>query len=71
VVPIGAPITTFSSWYDYDSQTMKVTPKTGRTYVVKGGAGKLFKVEISSYYGTSAGGMGSASANYLLKVAAL
>jgi hypothetical protein len=71
VDPIGAPITTFSGWYDYDSQTMKVSPRTGLTYVVMGGGGKLYKVEIGSYYGNSTGGTGTASAHYLLKVAAL
>lgn len=66
----GTIETTFKGWYTYEGATMKVTPKPG-LYAVRGAAGALFKVQITSYSATETGGTGTASAHYLLKVAAL
>lgn len=66
----GTIETSFKGWYSYEDTGMRVTPKPG-VFVVKGAAGDLYKVEITSYYGTSTGGMGTASASYILKVAPL
>lgn len=54
--PLGAPLTTFSSWYDYDEATNIPTPNKSTTYVIKGGTGKLFKVAIESYDALADGG---------------
>ena len=62
--------TTFSDWYDYDQVTHIPTPKDV-TYVVAGGTGKKYKVAITAYDGLPDGGMGMATAFYLLKVTAL
>jgi hypothetical protein len=69
--PIGGPLSPFSDWYDYDMATNVPTPKPNLTYVVRGGTGKLFKVEIKSYTGLPDGGAGSATGYFLLDVAAL
>lgn len=68
--PTGDILTTMSTWYDYNQQTMQLTPKA-TTYVIRGGTGKLFKLAFLSYYATADGGMGNAGANYLVKVAGL
>jgi hypothetical protein len=68
--PTNAVKTTFDGWYDYNSANMQLTPKQG-TWLVKGGGGKLYKIEIGSYYATSTGGTGMAGGRYLLKVKAL
>lgn len=68
--PIGGIKTTFDGWYDYDSATMKVTPRPG-TVIVRAANGDLFKLEITDYYGTPTGGTGTAGGNYLVKLAAL
>jgi HmuY protein len=52
----GAPLTTFSDWYDYDDATMIPSPKANLTYVVRGGTGRLYKVAITSYDATPDGG---------------
>ena len=62
--------TTFSDWYDYDQVTHIPTPKDV-TYVVAGGTGKKYKVAITAYDGLPDGGMGMATAYYLLKVTSL
>ncbi len=62
--------TTFSDWYDYDQVTHIPTPKDV-TYVVAGGTGKKYKVAITAYDGLPDGGMGMATAFYLLEVTAL
>ncbi len=69
--PIGAPLSAFSDWYDYDMATNIPTPKTNVTYIVRGGTGKLFKVAITSYTGLADGGTGTATGFFLLNVAAL
>jgi len=66
----GAPATTFSSWYDYNDATHVLSPHAG-TWLVRGGTGKLFKVQITTYYGTNDGGTGTAGGKYIMKVGAL
>ncbi|MDB4942394.1 MAG: hypothetical protein JWP97_1928 [Labilithrix sp.] len=62
--------TTFDGWYDYDVATNTLKPFPG-TWIVKGGTGALFKVQILSYYAAADGGTGVAGAFYTLKVGAL
>jgi hypothetical protein len=70
VDPTGAVKTSFDGWYDYNTADNTLTPKAG-TWLVKGGTGKLFKVQILSYYATPDGGTGMAGGRYTLRVAAL
>ena len=49
-------LTTFSNWYDYDMTTMIPSPDPGRTFVVKGGTGRLYKVGIKAYDALADGG---------------
>lgn len=67
----GDLLTSFSGWYAYDQNTMKVTPKANTTYIVRGGTGKLYKMAITNYYGVADGGSGTLGADYLLTVAGL
>jgi hypothetical protein len=67
---IGSLRTSFDGWYDYDSATMKVSPKDV-TWIVAAANGDLYKLRIASYYGTATGGSGTAGANYVLELAAL
>jgi hypothetical protein len=67
----GAPMTTFSSWYDYDMDTHVLTPHKG-TYVVRGADGALYKLAILDYYATPSGGtMASDGGFFKLEIAAL
>ena len=66
----GAVKTSFDGWYDYDQATNHLTPKTS-TWIVKGGTGKLFKVQITSYYANPDGTEGMAGGRYTLKIGAL
>jgi len=66
----GAASTSFSTWYDYDSESHALSPHPG-TWLVHGGTGKLYKLRITNYYGTSDGGTGMAGGAYLIDVAAL
>lgn len=66
--PTGAVKTSFDGWYDYDGLTMKVTPAAG-TWIVRGAAGKLFRLEIQSYYSTAEGADGMAGGKYRVRVA--
>jgi hypothetical protein len=66
----GAVKTSFDGWYDYNQSNNTLTPKAG-TWLVKGGSGKLYKVQILSYYATPDGGVGQAGGRYTLKVGAL
>lgn len=68
--PTNAPATTFSDWYDYDMATMVPSPKNA-TFVVRGAAGKKYKVGIKSYQGAADGGTGQATGFYVLQVTAL
>jgi hypothetical protein len=62
--------TSFDGWYDYDTATNTLAPHAG-TWIVKGGTGKLFKVQVLSYYATPDGGTGQAGGRFTLKVGAL
>ncbi len=70
VDPTGAAATSFTGWYDYDAETHVLTPAAG-TWLVRGAGGKLFKLQILSYYATPEGGEGMAGGAFLLQVAAL
>jgi hypothetical protein len=66
----GAVKTSFDGWYDYQTATNVLTPHAG-TWLVKGATGKLYKVQILSYYATPDGGLGQSGGRYTLKVGAL
>jgi len=66
----GAAATSFSAWYEYDSETHALSPHPG-TWLVHGATGKLFKLRIKTYYGTPEGGTGMAGGAYVLEVGAL
>lgn len=68
--PTNAVKTSFDGWYNYDPATNGLSPKTG-TWLVKGGTGKLFKLEIRSYYATADGGVGQAGGRYTFRIGAL
>lgn len=68
---LGGPNTTLSGWYNYNMQTMAVSPKANLTYIVRSAGGVLFKMAIQSYYATPDGGTTTAGAHYLVKLAAL
>jgi hypothetical protein len=59
--------TSFDDWYDYDMATNRPSPADG-TYLVRGAAGKLFKVRLLDYYATPDGGTGEASGRFTLRV---
>jgi hypothetical protein len=64
--------TTFSDWYDYDTSSMGVSPKPGRTYIVVGGNGTRYKVAITTWTGRPDGTTNNPSTgHFLLKVAPL
>ena len=67
----GAILTTFDGWYNYNQQTMFVSPKPNTAFIVRGATGKLYKVAILNYYSLPDGGTGMAGGFYTLKVAAL
>jgi len=56
--PIGAPLTTFSTWYEYNQTAHTLTPAAG-TWVVRGATGALYKLRIDSYYANPDGSEGS------------
>ena len=68
----GALITSFGTWYDYNGQTMQLTPKAG-VYVVQGADGtSYFKLEIIDYYANPDGSIGGlTSGRYLLRLQSL
>lgn len=68
--PTQAPLTTFSSWYDYDEKTNIPSPKPNVTYVVRGGTGRMYKVGIKSYDALPDGGSRNnvSTGFYLLEV---
>jgi hypothetical protein len=74
--PTNAVLTSFSSWYDYDPNTHMLTPSAG-TWLVHGGDGTLYAVQISTYYGSPSGvpddgGVAnSVGGTYVLEVKAL
>jgi len=66
----GAVRTSFDGWNDYDLATNILTPHAG-TWLVKGATGKLFKLQILSYYAAPDGGVGQSGGRYTFKVGAL
>jgi hypothetical protein len=56
--PIGAPLTTFSTWYDYNQTAHTLAPAAG-TWLVRGGTGALYKLRIDSYYSNPDGSDGT------------
>lgn len=68
----GALVTSFGTWYDYNGQTMQVTPKAG-VYVILGADGtSYFKLQLIDYYANPDGSTGGqTSGRYLLRVQAL
>jgi hypothetical protein len=68
--PTGAVKTSFDGWYDYDEATNVLAPHAG-TWLVWGATGKVYKVQILSYYGAPDGGIGQSGGRYLLQIGAL
>jgi hypothetical protein len=68
--PTGALSTSFDGWYQYDTATNTLAPTVG-TYLVKGGDGSVFKLQILSYYATPEGDIGAAGGRYKLAVGPL
>lgn len=66
----GAMRTSFDAWYDYDGATHHLTPHAG-TWLVKGATGKLYKIQILSYYANPDGSEGEAGGRYKLAIGAL
>jgi hypothetical protein len=68
----GSVLTTLSTWYSYDQATHALAPATG-TWLIRGGTGTIFKMEILSYYATATGGTdpNGAGGTFLINVAAL
>lgn len=66
----GTVRTTFDGWYAYDPSSHQLSPAKG-AFLVRGGKGALFRVQIVSYYGAEDGGAGTAGGRYLLRVGAL
>jgi hypothetical protein len=67
---MGAIKTTFVGWYEYDTSTNSLSPAPG-TYLVKGGSGKVFKIQLLSYYANPDGSTGTIGGRYLIKSALL
>lgn len=67
---MGAVLTSFSGWYDYDPSTNGLAPQPG-VWLVKGADAKLYKVEILGYYANPDGTTGMAGGRYKLRVGAL
>lgn len=68
--PTNAMQTSFTGWYDYDTSTSQVIPKSD-AWVVRGATGKLYKVAIVSFYANPDGSTGQAGGRYTLKIKAL
>ena len=66
----GEPLTSFSTWYDYNDQQHTLAPHPG-TWLVKGATGKIYKLAILNYYATPDGGTGTAGGEFVFKIAAL
>lgn len=65
----GYIATTFDGWYDYGGEaTHAVSPHPG-VFVVRGGQGALYAVELLSYYANPDGTDGMVSGRFLLRYA--
>lgn len=69
--PIGEVLTSMSDWYDYDQATSHVSPKAGSTWIIRGGTGKLYKLEIDDYYSAPDGTVGMSGGHYKVRIGAL
>jgi hypothetical protein len=68
----GSVTTTFTGWNVYDEVNHLLWPTPGLIYAVRGGDGKLYKLEILDYYSNPDGSTGARDGgNYKLRVAAL
>lgn len=68
---IANPATTFAEWYDYNEQTHVLTPFK-HVYLVRGGTGKLYKLQVMSFYTNPDGTIATdGGGRFLLKFAAL
>jgi hypothetical protein len=67
---MGAISTSFAGWYGYDTATNTLAPTVG-TYLVRGGKGAVYKVQILSYYATPTGEIGASGGRYKLAVGPL
>lgn len=65
---IGAAVTSFTGWYDYDQATNIPTPNARLSFAVKSAAGERYVVGIASFQAKSDGSEGTATGFYLLKV---
>lgn len=61
----GALATSFDGWYQYDTASNTLAPTPG-TYLIKGGDGAIYKLQILSYYATPEGEIGAAGGRYKL-----
>ncbi len=67
----GKYVTSFSNWYDYDGETMRVTPKP-IVFLVRPATGSaVYKLAIRSFYGMEDGSVGGTGAHFLLRIAKL
>lgn len=68
----GGVLTTFAGWNAYDEATHTLAPAPGVVYAVRGGEGKLYKLQILDYYSNVDGTTGARDGgNYKLRVAPL
>lgn len=68
---IDNPATSLSTWYDYNEQTHVLTPFK-HVYLIRGGTGKLYKMQIVSFYSNPDGSIGTeGGGRFQLKIAAL
>lgn len=68
----GSVSTTFTGWNTYDDVNHILWPTPGLIYVVRGGDGMLYKLELLDYYSNTDGSTGARDGgNYKLRVAPL
>jgi hypothetical protein len=68
----GGVMTTFSAWNVYDEATHTLAPAPGVLYALRGGEGKLYKLQILDYYSNADGTTGARDGgNYRFRVAPL
>ena len=68
----GGVLTTFAAWNVYDEATHTLAPAPGVLYAVRGGDGKLYKLQIVDYYSNADGTTGARDGgNYKLRIAPL
>ena len=68
---IDNPATSLSTWYDYNEQTHVLTPLK-HVYLIRGGTGKLYKLQILSFYSNPDGSISTeGGGRFQFKIAAL